>query len=500
MMKKFPILLLLLLLFATPVVALADIAPPAKPPGANLQPGDEATQVRMLAETVLMEVKAGSGDSLGQANVSADFTMRNQGEQAETLRVRFPISANDGFSRYPELKNLQVLVNGRPISTRRILGEDPYYGGDEVPWAEFQASFPPGVDVPVRVTYTLDGSGYPPFAAFNYILATGAGWKDTIGSADVVVRLPYEANTQNVLLAGETGYPFTSPGATFDGKEIRWHFDDLEPTYADNLEVELVMPAHWQKVLAEQANIQRNPDDGEAWGRLGKLYKEIAFLPKELRPDPGGQALIDLSAAAYEKCLALRPNDAEWHAGFAELYVWRYNVTSWMDPANDADLKRALDLLYRAIEINPKTPKVVEMLDELADFYPQYLGKTVAGYDFLYLTATPEILPSQTAEPPTLEPSATLPGETPTPTIMRPTSTLPAPTATATLLINPAYLPAAAAVDLNATQTPPESNSGVSVCGVGLLPLLGAVVVGWRRRRGRVRKINKVGVESNLTA
>ena len=273
-------------------------------------------------------------------------------------------------------------------------------------------SFPPDKDVNVRVTYTLEGMGWYPYTEFNYILSTGAGWKDSIGSADLVVKLPYEANMYNTLLSGDTGYGFTSPGAVFDGQKIRWHFEDLEPTTEDNLRVELVAPSLWRQALQEQANIDRNPEDGEAWGRLGKVYKEIAFLPKELRPDEGGQALVELSIQAYEKCLELLPNDAEWHAGFAELYYYLYNLGHWENPDDYTDMIRALKLLKRAVEIDPESPKAIELLDEIE--WRSYVSKHDSVYDFLLLTATPTKESTSTPQA-TLTSTATLPpSETPT--------------------------------------------------------------------------------------
>jgi len=268
--KAVLILMILVLSLAYPSRARADIAPPYYPPGANPSPGSETTQVSMLAETVLIDVLAKApSNSLGQAKVTADFTMRNLGDEAETLAVRFPISANDGRSKVNEIKNLQVEVNGKPVRTRRIGGADPYFSSeDDIPWAEFDVKFPPGKDINIRVSYLLDATGYPPFAAFYYILETGAGWKGPIGSADLTVRLPYEATPQNVLLTEHTGWSQTTPGAVLDGREVRWRYDKLEPSRENNLEISLVQPSYWQKVLTEQANTERNPQDGEAWGRL----------------------------------------------------------------------------------------------------------------------------------------------------------------------------------------------------------------------------------------
>ena len=393
---------------AFPVTALADMAPPGQPPGSNPGPGSEATQVRMLAENVLLDVQPVGEGSLGRAQVTADFTMRNLGDKRERMAARFPIGSIDKF----EISDLQVQVDGKNVRTRRILGDDPEYGFVQVPWVEFDVGFPPDKDVNVRVTYTLEGMGWYPYTEFNYILSTGAGWKDSIGSADLVVKLPYEANMYNTLLSGDTGYGFTSPGAVFDGQKIRWHFEDLEPTTEDNLESSWWRHHFGRQALQEQANVDRNPEDGEAWGRLGKVYKEIAFLPKELRPDEGGQALVELSIQAYEKCLELLPNDAEWHAGFAELYYYLYFTGHWKNPDDYSDMLRALELLKRAVEIDPESPKAIELLDEIE--WRGYVSKQNGAYDFLLLTATPT-KESTSAPQATLTSTATLPpSETPT--------------------------------------------------------------------------------------
>ncbi len=494
--KRVMAVLIVIILLLQAGTALADIAPPYQPPGSNPQPDSESTQVRMLAETVTIDVGPGGGDSLGKAQVTADFTMRNLGGEVETMAVRFPISASDGRSNYPEIKNLQVKVNGNNVRTRRIEGEDPFYGSKLVPWAEFDVSFPPDVDVPVRVSYTLEGTGYAPFVSFQYILSSGAGWKDSIGSADLIVRLPYEANTNNVILDQQIGWSMTTPGGEIAGDSIRWHYDDLEPGYEHNLDVALVVPAVWQKILIERDNVSKNPQDGEAWGRLGKLYKGIAFLSRERRADPAGTELYQMSIAAYEECLRLKPNDADWHAGLADLYYLNFNLTRWEDPYNHDDLVLASRLVQRAIELNPNSPKAIELLEEFG--WNDYVVREGEGYDFLVLTATPTayVFSTRTPEPP--------PSETPSPTVE----------ATAIRLVEtpiivdaaPASATAtAAAIAVTPTGTPTsietkespvaetpevqaaETRSGGSLCGAGALVIpfgLAAVVIA---RRGMKR-------------
>ena len=138
--------LLVAILLVFPGEALADIAPPINPPGSNLQPGEESTQVRMENEKVVLDVKDdGQEEGLGKAHVTADFNMRNLGSEAETMQVRFPISANNGWGDYPEITGVVVKVNGKTVPTTISSYPEPNYSADPVPWVEFEVTFPLGL-------------------------------------------------------------------------------------------------------------------------------------------------------------------------------------------------------------------------------------------------------------------------------------------------------------------------------------------------------------------
>ena len=390
-LRFFIILVLFSTIFLNPHSAQADMAPPSNPPGANLDPGDEITQVRMVAETVLIDVLAQGGkDNLGQAKVTASFTMRNLGGETESMAARFPIGASDGYSNIPEITDFRVSVNGNSVTTRRIEGEDPYKYADSVPWVEFDITFPPDKDIEVTITYTLQATGYYPFAYFKYILSTGAGWKDTIGSADIIVRFPYEVSPQNVIInPADIGWAESTTGAVLEGKEVRWLYEELEPTPANNIIVSIVSPESWNKVLVERDNVSKNANDGEAWGRLGKNYKEVVQPGKGLRVDEGGMQLYDLGVEAYEKCLELLPDDAVWHAGFAEL-LWLHNI--WEHRDSDEMLRAAEEINY-ALELAPQNEQVLEIANQMtwmAMDSSEFAIKNDDGtYTFLWLTATP---------------------------------------------------------------------------------------------------------------
>ena len=427
-MKRLFLVLLLCVLSAVPFEVHADVAPPLNPPGTNPVPGLESTQVRMVAETVLIDVKDDrEPGSLGTADVTADFTMRNLGEQDERMAVRFPVSGNDGRDQYPSLTGLVVKVDGKQVSTRRTSYPDLRFPTQSVPWIEFDVIFPAGQDVEIGVRYGLQGSGYAPYAAYYYVLETGAGWKGTIGSADITLRMPYPASSQNIVLDLQIGWAETTVGGVIRENEMQWHFEDFEPGpggVITNMEFAIVAPVEWQAVLEEREAVSKAASDGEAWGRLGKAYKGIFFMNKGFREDPGGAELYLLSAEAYEHCLALLPNDAQWHAGFGDLLTshayWDYAGTGLPN-----EMYRGLEEIHTALQMAPKDAKVLEMAEKIYWMFPEAMPTSEAGYDFVWLTQTPTPRSSHT---PAAAIQATV---TPQPTHPAPTETLPPATAPA---------------------------------------------------------------------
>jgi hypothetical protein len=317
--------------------------------------------------------------------------MRNLGSQDERMAVRFPISASNGRAEYPELTHLVIKVNGHRVASRRATYPDPRDARQDVSWSEFDVTFPSRTDVKVEVMYDLKGSGYAPYTAYYYVLGTGAGWKDTIGSADIILRLPYPANVDNVVLDTQIGWAQTTAGGMFQEHGMVWHFENFEPGpqgVVDNMEFTLVSPAAWQVVLKERANVAMADGDGEAWGRLARAYKAIFFLNKGYRTDAGGDELYTLSRQAYEECLRLLSADAQWHAGLADLLASR---SYWDFSGHGAtrDTVRALDEIRTALKLAPNDTKVRQIAQQISGMFPDAMPRTESGYAFTWLTETP---------------------------------------------------------------------------------------------------------------
>jgi len=457
----FRALLIAALLAFFPAAVQADIAPPGSPSGANPLPEGEATQVRMLSEVVTIDVSATSKASYGQANVTATFNMQNLGAAEEKMQVRFPLNntleGNEGYPFYPTVQNFSVWVDGAPVTastsqeTVEYPGVQPGAGTPSVLtipiWASFPVTFPAGKTVTVQVTYTVFGheSSAPAYQSYDYILVTGAAWYDTIGRADIVLRYPEEVNSKIY-------YSYHPNPYQLNGQEVRYHFENLEPTY--NLTFQVLAPALWQKILAEQENLREKPKDGESWGRLGKAYKEAILERRGYREDQPGKEMYALSEQAYRQAVTLLPKDADWHYGYADLLCgkaqWDYGVS--VDERN-LDLAGCLEQLRQTFALNPNHSRARALLEQLGDLENainvDLFEPGSAGPDFVFLTAHPlASLPTLTATPPVTAtftpgaataaapspeppPTATADSPIPTPIAASPTSAAPAANPTA---------------------------------------------------------------------
>lgn len=471
--------LMVLSLFGSVVPAQADIAPPEPPPGSNPGPGAELTQVQMVTETVVIDVYTLNpstppyySNEVVEAEVTALFTMRNQGTTAETMQVRFPLSNpsgyGDGDGDHPELTDLTAAVNQTAVPTTRITLPNPL--GNEAPpvaWAAFEVTFPPGQDVLVEVKYTLSAMGYVPYASFQYVLETGAGWQGPIGVADIILQLPYPASAHWVILDITTGWSTTTPGVQFVGQEARWHFENLEPTYKENIEVSLIAPYYWKAVVEAQAVVAAQPENGDAWGALARAYKGVSTISKGWpREDAGGREIYQLSVAAYEKALALAPESSRWHSGYAEL-LWQ--PIYWEGTQDYAQLTRIAQLLQTALALDPANEQAQELLERISDNLPEIISETETGqWVYLILTATP------TAVPPTDLPTVTQ-GPSPVPSASATAIVVPA-TATAKPP-QPTALPAA-----TVTQVPPQTSTPFCGGAAGLILFSFIGVINIKRR------------------
>lgn len=378
----------LVLLAAAPSPVLADAAPPAPPPGSNLGPGESVTAVRMVTETVIVAMRAMtatdlSGDRYDDrpefADVSAHFLMRNLGDDEERMAVRFPLEdpggKGDGYGSYPLITDFQVAVDGQKVPSRRITTPNPSdypRGPDPIDWEEFDVRFLPAVDVRIDVAYSQQAYRGSDDACFSYVLQTGAGWRDSIGSADIIFRLPYRADP--MVMARRAIYPSWTinvgevirDGMAM-GNDMQFHFDDLEPTPQDDLWLCAADPFHWQWVASAKERLALAPGQPSALHEVALSLKAMGtgmYHPKArsvlLVDDLDGEV-----RRAFESALAADPDDPSLHAAYAD-YLW--DGIFWRAigdqglMAADSRLASMVEHLQTALRLDPRQTDALKIL------------------------------------------------------------------------------------------------------------------------------------------
>ena len=365
--------------------------------------------------------------------------MRNLGQQAEQMQVRFPLS---GFMQgktpqdlecftvvgHTPIQDFKVWVDGKPVSTTTTdqLGYNFGGGGEKVKmpcWANFPVAFPVGQEVVLKVSYSIVANVPDPSAGsvlFTYILRTGAGWKGTIGSARIIFRMPYDITPENY--EPEFTYP---TGGAIQGREMTWTLEDFEPEGGPDVRIYVTKPSLWRQILKQTQAVSANAKDGEAWGMLGKAYKQAIWQRRGFRSGDVGKNMFRLSAEAYQQAVTLKPKDADWHAGYAELLCWDAEFP-WLHEAAETreNLLGCMRELKASLDLNPRQALANEILEQWSQWSEGMVGYKVVEMQgskpvYLVLTATPP-LPTPGTRPhlhPRAPPSPRSPRRLPRPKI-----------------------------------------------------------------------------------
>lgn len=163
------------------------------------------------------------------------------------------------------------------------------------------------------------------------------------------------------------------------------------------IRINIIKPSIWVRVIPETANTRANPQDGEAWGRLGKAYKEAIMERRGFLYGPAGERMYQLSQEAYQKAVTLLPNDADWHNGFADLLCWNAEWSSIWEWADDSitDWRACFAQVKQILDIDPEHEKANRLLQMYAHRMAyqsngaEYVLVDLSGLQPDYLILTP---------------------------------------------------------------------------------------------------------------
>ena len=234
----------------------------------------ETEKIRILDENLTVALGPKSAD------VEVRYLMRNETTKKVKVRFGFPVEESfdrelmtevgrDGAKKTKMLKycqNYVITASGKSIAAKwqgeEQNGEDKRFKGI-AGWLISEISFEGGEEKPVMIRFrseypleswnvsedTSDSAGL-----FRYRLSTAACWAGTIGSGRITLKpVGIDPGELKVL----------KPVNRFkkEGENWVWNFENLEPTMADDLEIE----AHPEIRGHNDTDTTRYVERGEKW-------------------------------------------------------------------------------------------------------------------------------------------------------------------------------------------------------------------------------------------
>lgn len=418
----FMISLCIVLLFMNSIPVSADVAPPAQPPGSDPE-ATQQTMVQMAGEQVILEIQdlglpseAHWGDCTTRAHVTASFTMINQGVAPETIAVRFPLmdpqGQGNGFGDWPQITDFKIKINGVSASTFLQTSANPWNKYDPeappIPWAAFYVTFPPRETVILEGEYTINAMGYLPIEGYYYLLETGAGWYGQIGKGDIILRMPYTVTAQNVFL--DDPERVFSDKWHFSGKDYIIHFENLEPTHNNNINIRIVSPFAWEKIILAREKYTNSTPVDKAGTSIG-LAKALFYVfgeSKNIRYDIGANEMVLEALKVLNQAIELAPDNYEAHYVFELiLYDLAFYNNAHFDAETIQRYKTELGYLEDNIAAGKDIPDLNSDLSFFQEFDLNIINNMVPDPNSIFsslsttATSTPTVFPEQTQPSPT---------------------------------------------------------------------------------------------------
>jgi hypothetical protein len=266
-------------------------------------------------------------------------------------------------------------------------------------------------------------------AEFYYILETGAGWRGPIGQGDIIFRFPYEASLEMIESSGYfwPAYTSTTPSLVAEGRDLRWHFTNLEPSSQDNVHLSMITPPVWQAILDARRHVLRNPSNAQAQIQLGEAYWAAIPVKNDWPEEMSlAQHFGPLAEAAFKRAVELAPNSVLAQLSYARFLTYH----AWSETP-DPFYSRAVQQVNHVLEIDSTNREANDLANFLRDtIYTYYVVTPTPTTEYVVPTSIPLATlapkPAATAAPTR---QAT---DTPMPTAIAPTNPTPQPSTDST--------------------------------------------------------------------
>jgi hypothetical protein len=250
--------------------------------------------IRLLDEKLTVD--------LGSAEAAVDIQYRMRNETGKKVKVRFGFPVEESFdvanigvpeaeaARKPDqlryCRDYAITAGGAPLKAswkaEQNSSSDPRFNGI-AGWLVSEITFAAGEEKPVRIRFrssypreiwSVSENGHKSTGLFRYRLSTAACWAGTIGTGRIEFRPSGIAPEDLRVLKPVNRFKK-------QGDSWVWEFQDLEPTLADDLEIEAQPAVRFRRAEGGNQYVQR----GERWTMAHTNYRVKAS--STLPPDGG---------------------------------------------------------------------------------------------------------------------------------------------------------------------------------------------------------------------
>jgi len=274
--------------------------------------------VNCLLDGQIVDVRVENQDERAWAAVEGTFIIQNPNRlEPETITVTLPASLPDGLIFDPaRLPDFTIRAKGAERQLT-VLRSTPSVESQDVVTQAYALALdvPAGGLADIRLSYRQD-LGDNAQVSFRFANSVGSRWPGAVGSSLITVRLPVQAQQEQVLSAQPANM-------SFDAGQITWYDTDFEPK--EDVVVHFVNPALWERIQQSRSAAVDHPDSPEAHYQLASLYQQILAAQPSVREASKFEPLMLAELETARQLSAARPGPLHCaiQAELANLYMAR---------------------------------------------------------------------------------------------------------------------------------------------------------------------------------
>lgn len=163
-------------------------------------------------------------------NVEIIYNFVNTSNKQIEVTMGFPEKMDGNYTDSYKLNNFSVFEKNKIIETNYRNSEEAVT--PDVNWYIHTSSFEPNEKKEVINKYWINNSAWSGGSWFNYVLETGASWKNKIEKVDIHVYFLEDISIYDVRSVKPANFFINE-----ENQAIEWHIRDIEPTKDDNLHI-----------------------------------------------------------------------------------------------------------------------------------------------------------------------------------------------------------------------------------------------------------------------